>query len=176
MKIFFGMQNKFIAATSLFILVFTAIAGYILVSHESKLYTQEAENQARTIARISGIIFTNSLVYRELGLVEEINLTDYLDYYVSDLMNKDRRILYMVVLDPSGRVLAHSDIKEYGKVYKDDLTREALQDETSQVRGSVGGKGEKIIDVTGPLRISTKSWGCAGSVLIWAGCRIRSTC
>ncbi|MCP4114009.1 MAG: histidine kinase [Desulfobacteraceae bacterium] len=159
MKIFFGMQNKFITATSLFIVIFTAVVGYLLVNHESRLYTEDAVNQAKTIAGISGVIFTNALVYKELGLVEDINFTDYLDYYVSDLMQKDRRIAYMIVLDPSGKVLSHSDIKEHGKIYTDTLTKQGLEDTRTTVRETMDEENGLIADVTAPLRISTKNWG-----------------
>src|SRR4030095_6038519 len=38
----------------------------------------------------------------------------------------DRDVLYVAVLDPSGRVLAHSDMREVGRVYADRATAGAL--------------------------------------------------
>ncbi|MBT8764076.1 HAMP domain-containing protein [Desulfohalobiaceae bacterium Ax17] len=91
--------------------------------------------------------------------MEDISLTDYLDYYVSDIMHKDQRIVYVVVLDPKGRVLSHSNIKEYGKIYTDHITKQALKATDITVQKTTDNNGNEIVDVAAPLKISTKHWG-----------------
>ncbi|OCC14140.1 sensory box sensor histidine kinase [Dissulfuribacter thermophilus] len=159
MKFFLGVQAKFILLTSLCIFLFAGFWGYLIIKREGKLYTEDTINQARIIAEISGVIFTNALVYKELGLVEDVGLTDYLDYYVSDMMQKDKRIVYLIVLDPKGRVLSHSNIKEYGKVYTDPVTKRALEATEILVQYVKDANGNEMVDVAAPLRISTKNWG-----------------
>ncbi|MEA3467540.1 MAG: ATP-binding protein [Thermodesulfobacteriota bacterium] len=159
MKLFLGVQGKFIIIASLFISLFAGIFGYLIINREKKLYTEDTIHQAKMIAEISGVIFTNALVYKELGLVDNVGLTDYLDYYVSDIISKEKRILYLVVLDPHGKVLSHSDIREYGKIYADPVTAESLRAVEITVQRLKNFHGIEIIDVAAPLKISTKSWG-----------------
>ncbi len=159
MKFFQGVQGKFILIASLFIFLFASIFSSLIISREKKLYTADTIHQAKMIAEISGVIFTNALVYKELGLVDNVGLTDYLDYYVSDILSKEKRVLYLVVLDPLGRVLSHNDISEYGKIYTDPVTEEALQATEIRVQRVKNSQGIETIDVAAPLKISTKSWG-----------------
>lgn len=159
MRFFLGVQSKFILITSLCIFINAGFGGYLIIEREKKLYTEDTIYQAKIIADISGVIFTNALVYQELGLVEDVGLTDYLDYYVSDMMRKDKRILYLVVLDPQGKVLSHSNIREYGKKYTDSVTKAALQGTDITVQRLKNVDGIDLVDVAAPLKISTKSWG-----------------
>ncbi|PLX48952.1 MAG: histidine kinase [Desulfobulbaceae bacterium] len=159
MKFFLGIQGKFILIASLCIAIFASCGGYLIIQREKKLYTEQIIRQAKSIAEISGVIFTNAMVYKELGLVDDMGLTDYLDYYVSDMLLKDPRILYLVVLDLRGKVLSHSDFREFGKTYTDPLTKESLrQKEVTVLPREFLGDYDRI-DVVAPLRISTKSWG-----------------
>lgn len=159
MKFFLSVQGKFIIIASLCIFLFAGIFGYLIISREKKLYTEDAIHQAKIIAEISGVIFTNALVYKELGLIDNIGLTDYLDYYVSDIIAKEKRILYLIVLDPHGKVLSHSDIREYGKLYADPVTEKSLQAMEITVQRLKNSQGIDMINVAAPLKISTKSWG-----------------
>ncbi len=159
MKFFQGVQGKFIVIASLCIFLFAGIFGYLIISREKKLYTEDTIHQAKIIAEISGVIFTNALVYKELGLVDNVGLTDYLDYYVSDIIRKEKRLLYLVVLDPHGKVLSHSDIREYGKIYTDPVTTESLQAMEISIQQFKNSQGIDMIDVVAPLKISTKNWG-----------------
>ncbi len=159
MILFRGVQAKFIAIASFFIFLFTAIFSYLIITREEKLYTEDTIHQAKMIAEISGVIFTNALVYKELGLVDNVGLTDYLDYYVLDVLAKEKRILYLVVLDPEGRVITHSDIREFGKHYDDPLSKNSLQATEILVQRVKNGYQMDSIDVAVPLKISTRSWG-----------------
>ncbi|BCO08041.1 two-component sensor histidine kinase [Desulfolithobacter dissulfuricans] len=159
MRFFLGVQGKFVLIASLCIFIFAGFGGYLIIKREEKLYTEDTIHQAKIIAEISGVIFTNALVYKELGLVENVGLTDYLDYYVSDMMHKDKRIIYLVVLDPDGKVLSHSNIREYGKKYTDPVTQKALRAENLTVQRLKTVDGIDMVDVATPLKISTKSWG-----------------
>lgn len=159
MKFFLGVQGKFILIASFFIFLFAGVFSTLIISREEKLYTEDTIHQAKMIAEISGVIFTNALVYKELGLVDNVGLTDYLDYYVLDILAREKRILYLVVLDPQGRVISHSDIREYGKKYDDAVTERSLQATEIMVQRIQNGRHIDLIDVAVPLKISTKSWG-----------------
>ncbi len=152
------IREKFVLVASVCIFVFAGIGGYFLLQIESRLYTEDLIHQGRTVAGITGVIFTNAMVYKELDMVEDVAFTDYLDYYILYLMKHDPRIEYIVVLDNSGRVLSHSSIMEYGRQYADPITLRALE-ASSILTQRFEKNGLAILDVAAPLSISTKSWG-----------------
>ncbi len=159
MKRSLRVRDKIVLVTSMCIFIFAAIGGYYFIKRESRLYTEDIIHQGKTIAGISSVIFTNALVYKELELVEEIAMTDYLDYYILDVMQREPRISYIVILDTSGRVLSHSDIKEYGKIYTDPVTSRALISSETLAQTFIDNNNNEILDVAVPMRISTKYWG-----------------
>jgi two-component system NtrC family sensor kinase len=169
------VRDKIILVTSMCIFIFASIGGYYFIKRESRLYTEDIIHQGKTIAGISSVIFTNALVYKELELVEEIAMTDYLDYYILDVMNRDPRISYIVILDTSGRVLSHSDIKEYGKIYTDPVTSRALTASETLTQTFVDKDNNEILDVAAPMRISTKYWGVCRVGMSLAGLKQQIT-
>src|SRR6266700_864173 len=58
--------------------------------------------------------------------------------------------LYAMVLDPEGRVIAHTNITEKGKIYSDDLTLKALRSASTLSRQAVI-QGESVMDVAVPI-------------------------
>ncbi len=153
------VRDKIVLVTSICIFIFAAIGGYYFIKRESRLYTEDIIHQGKTIAGISSVIFTNAIVYKELELVEEIAMTDYLDYYILDVMKREPRISYIVILDTAGRVLSHSDITEYGKIYTDPVTLKALNSSETLTQTFLDNNKNEILDVAVPMRISTKYWG-----------------
>lgn len=153
------VRDKIVLVTSICMFIFAAIGGQYFIKRESRLYTEDITHQGKTIAGISSVIFTNALVYKELELVEEIAMTDYLDYYILDVMKREPRISYIVILDTAGRVLSHNDITEYGKIYTDPLTLKALKSSDTLTQTFTDNDKNKILDVAVSMRISTKYWG-----------------
>ena len=155
----FSLQGKFILVAFLCILVFTMIGSLILMSREKASFKMDIENQGKTIAEISRLMLTNVMVYNELGMMDNQDLVDFLDYFILNLMERDKRVQYVVVLDDRGWVLAHSDISEYGKSYAGDKSiKEAFMDLKTEITFENSEQREALI-VTTPLNIDTKNWG-----------------
>ena len=158
-KWIFSLQGKFILVASMCILVFTTIGSFIILSREENLYRQDIINQGKVFAEISRLMLTNMMVYNELGMMDRQDLIDYLDYFIMNLMERDRRVRYAMVLDNDGGILAHSNISESGKVYTDESLWKAVtgleQTEISDGRF----QNEPILKITAPLNIDTKRWG-----------------
>ncbi len=155
----FSLQGKFILVASFCIFIFSLIGSFIIISREESLYRKDMVNQCKVIAEISRVTLTNVMVFNELGMMDKLDLIDYLDYFIMNLMDRDKRVRYVIVLDDNGGVLAHSNISEYNKTYKDEsLWKAALHlNETEIVDSSL--QGESIHKVTTPLNIGTKRWG-----------------
>ena len=93
-KWIFSLQGKFILVASMCILVFTTIGSFHPSSREENLYRQDIINQGKVLAEISRLMLTNVMVYNELGMMDRQDLIDYLDYFIMNLMERDRRVRY----------------------------------------------------------------------------------
>jgi len=151
----FSFGGKATLASAAFVIFLMITALYVIVSREEDIYLQGADNRARTIIETAGVNFVNTLIYKEIGLIEE---TGVLDLYISDLMKRDESLLYIVLLDNSGRVVAHSNPKEYGKVYEDRKTREELASPVTLIRQEVQG-GIPLLEAVTPLMVGAKRLG-----------------
>lgn len=155
----FSLQGKFILVASACIFIFTTIGSLIIISREEDLYRKDLVNQGNVLSEISRLTLTNVMVFNELGMIDKQDLIDYLDYFIMNLMERDKRVRYVMILDNEGGVLAHSNVSESIKVYKDESLWKAVQGlkETAIVDGRF--QNEPILEITSPLNIDTKRWG-----------------
>jgi signal transduction histidine kinase len=154
----FSLQGKFILVASFCIFVFTLTGSFAIISREERLYRQDIINQGKAFAEISRLMLTNVMVYKELGMMDQQDVVDFLDYYIMNLMERDKRIKYVAVIDNSGNILAHSNIAEFGLFCQDKYTLNALSTlKTSITESSF--KDNPVINISTPLNISTKNWG-----------------
>lgn len=154
----FSLQGKFILVAFLCILIFTTIGNLIVLSREEKLYRQDIIHQGKVLAESSRLMLTNVMVYNELGMMNNHDLVDFIDYFIVNLMERDQRVKYVMVLDEKEEVIAHNNISKYGKTYKDKSTEEALADLETKISYSKF-QSDPILQITTPLNIDTKNWG-----------------
>lgn len=154
----FNLQGKFIITASVCILIFTTIGSLIITSREEKLYRQDIVNQGTVLAEISRVMLTNVMVYNELGMMDRHDLIDYLDYFIMDLMERDKRVRYAMILDNDGGILAHSNISEWIYLDEDGSIRKTLKNSKTEIANERL-QGEPILRITAPLNIDTKRWG-----------------
>jgi len=151
-----GLQYKFILITTLAIIFIMSVLGYWAVKREKSILYTEVERQGRLLGDTLAIPIINDLIYERLGLVEEGGL---LDNYILEIFNRqDVELLYIAILDEEGRVISHNNIAEYGKIYSDPLTQEAVQAEETVIR-QYSVAGHNVLDFGVPLLISKKRWG-----------------
>lgn len=103
-------------------------------------------------------MLTNVMVYNELGMMSRQDLVDYLDYFIMDLMERDKRVKYVMVLDYEGVVLANSNISEWIYLDEDGSIRKTLINRNTEIAYERL-QSEPILRITAPLNISTKCWG-----------------
>ncbi|MEK6673495.1 MAG: ATP-binding protein [Nitrospirota bacterium] len=151
-----GLQYKFILLTTISIVLLTSIIGYMAVKREKDILYEEAERQGKLLGETLSIPIINDLIYEKLGLIEEGGL---LDNYVMEIFNRrDVDLLYITILDVTGRVISHNNISEYGKVYSDPVTLNAMQSEETVIR-PFSTKGHNALDFGVPILIGKKRWG-----------------
>ena len=147
------LQGKFTLYLSLLILVIMSGLAYRNISGEKNLMEEAIVREGTALVESFAISCTNTLLYEEIGLVEEGGL---LDNYISDLMQrKDLNIVYAMILDQRGKVIAHSSVTEVGNVYEDAVTRQTLISWDTLVQAP----SSRFLDISAPLAISTKRWG-----------------
>ena len=154
----FSLQGKFIVVAFMCILLFTTIGSFLIISREEKLYRQDIINQGKVFAETSRLMLTNVMVYNELGVMDNQDLIDYIDYFIMNLMERDKRVRYVMVFSNSGQLLAHSNISEYTKVYPDKSVLEVITNLNIEIVDEKF-QGNPILRITAPLNIETKRWG-----------------
>jgi len=150
---FRSLQGKFTLYLSVLIVVMMSIFSYWAVSKERRLMTESIIREGKALVEALAISCTNTMVYEEIGLVEEGGL---LDNYISDLMQKkDLQIVYAMVLGPKGEVISHNSVREVGNLYQDATTAGAIRSWSTLLQYP----SPTILDISTPLAISTKRWG-----------------
>ena len=158
MRFFLGIKGKFVLTAALIVAVSSILWGSWAWRNEKRLLYDRLVSNARSMATSLRTPIINALVYEEMGVIAEGGL---LDNFVEEIVaNKEFPTLYAFVTDDKGKVLAHNRYLEYGLVYTDDLTREALRGDSFISRVvQDGATSEHILDIAMPLRIFGKSWG-----------------
>jgi len=153
MRPFRTLQGRFTLFLSLLIIAMIAALAYWNISRERMLMESAIIREGKALVESFAISCTNTILYEEIGLVEEGGL---LDNFISDLMRrKDLNIVYAMILDPKGKVLAHNSVTEVGNVYDDAVTQSTLASWNTLVQNP----SFALLDISAPLAISTKRWG-----------------
>jgi signal transduction histidine kinase len=152
----FGITAKFTVLASGLVVLSALLWGGFGWTRERALLLEHTEREGRLLVSAMAIPIINALLYEEIGVIEEGGL---LDNFIAEIMAQDAlEPLYAVVLDPSGKVLAHNAFAEYGKVYDDPLTHRALSAQEFLLQETVA-EGVAAWDLAYPLAIHGKRWG-----------------
>lgn len=147
------LQAKFTLYLSILIIGIMSTLAFWNISREKRLLQEATIREAKALIESLAISCTNTMLYEEIGLVEEGGL---LDNYILDLMQrKDLNIIYAMILDRKGKVIAHNSLKEVGNTYHDELTQRLIDSNQTLLQYL----SDKVLDISTPLAISTKRWG-----------------
>ncbi len=153
-----NIQIKFILVTGILIIGVMNVIGYLAIKRDKEILIKETIKQGRLLAETLAIPIINDMVYERLGLIEEGGL---LDYYIREIYNKkDINLVYLMILDKDGRVISHSDVREYGRLFNDPVSiRDIRATRTIIQKLFDPGIGHHLIDVATPLVIAGERWG-----------------
>jgi signal transduction histidine kinase len=147
------LQGKFTLYLSILIIATMSTLAYWNISREKRLLQDAIIREGRALVESLAISCTNTMLYEKIGLVEEGGL---LDNYISDLMQRrDLNILYAMILDPKGKVIAHNSMVEVGNSYQDEITQRVSASWNTLLQHPT----DNVLDISTPLAISTKRWG-----------------
>ena len=147
------LQGKFSIYLSILIVIAMSALAYWNISRGKKLLQDAIVREGKALVETLAISCTNTMLYEEIGLVEEGGL---LDNYISDLMQrKNLHIVFAMILDPKGKVMAHNSMIEVGNLYQDEITKKGLVSWNTLLQYP----SDNVLDISTPLAISTKRWG-----------------
>lgn len=153
-----SLQTKFILVTYLAVIILMLIIGITVTRMQRNIMMRDIERQGMILAESIAIPVISFLLYERLGFIEEGGL---IDSYISEIFeNKDIDLIYLTVLDEEGRVSAHNDFNEYGRLYNDDITINAIYSDSPLFQKYYDNAvGQEAIDFATPLSIGKKRWG-----------------
>jgi signal transduction histidine kinase len=153
-----NIQIKFVLITGVLIILVMGVIGYLTIKRDKDILIKETVKQGKLLAETLAIPIINDMVYEKLGLIEEGGL---LDYYITEIYNKKEiNLVYIMILDKDGKVISHSDVKEYGKFFNDPISIRAIHSDNTRIQKFFDTKiRHHIIDVATPLIISGERWG-----------------
>ncbi len=152
----YSLEAKFLSLAIIIVLVSSTVIIYYVYNIEKRNHFADIERQARLLSESTAISFVNTLLYEEIGLVEEGGL---LENQISDLIdNNDTELIEMVVLNPEGRPLAASDYSWYDKTSNDPDIYNYIRVKEIRTTFSVH-DNQRVIQVVTPLHIYGKRFG-----------------
>jgi two-component system NtrC family sensor kinase len=134
----------------------SSVANRLVFSYERSVRLAMVSEKGHLLGESMGIAFTHTLLYEEIGLVEETGL---LDSFIRDIMKtQELDVRGVMVFDANNRIIAHNDLRAYDKVYDDWHTQQALASRQTLIQ-QYEMASSQILDIATPLQIGSKRWG-----------------
>lgn len=147
----FSLRGKALIMTTFFVVVFMSIGGYIIMFREKAIYLKDVENQVRTLVETAGINFTNTILYQEVGLIEEMGI---IDHYIANLLKREKDILTVIIFDNNGIVIAHCHLVEHGKFYSNAM--EIIKTQSTAIREVKDEARGPMLEAITPLMVGPR--------------------
>jgi len=122
--------------------------GSVIFYHEKQLLYQKLEERGLSLCQALSFASLNSLVMRDFSGVR---------FYI-DQITKDEDVDYVLVTDPSGRVMVHGDPDKEGLLLYDPISIRAVR-ATHVVEQSYSIEGKKIYEIAFPIEFASMKWG-----------------
>lgn len=157
-RAFISIKTQFLLLALLLVAASSALWGWWAWKNERHLLYESLEGEGRQMVTSLASPIINALLYEEMGVIEEGGL---LDNFIEEMMNNSGfPVVHAFVVDQDGKVLAHNNYAEYGRIDSDPLTRSAIVDQR-YVSRLVSGQGQQppTLEMAMPLHIYGKNWG-----------------
>ena len=154
----FSIKTKFVLVSTLIMALSSLTWGGWFWINENEHLLERLETEGRLLATSIQAPIIDAILYEKIGVVEED--AGLLDNFIEQIMeNREMQVVYAFITDSHGKVLAHSDYQEFGKMYHDPLTVAALAEEGFAARKALQRSGLPVFDMAMPLRVAGMSWG-----------------
>ncbi len=150
-----GLRAKFILYSNTVIAVTMAVATFLAALHDRRAHYAAAQDHLQSVAGALSIAITDALMYEDLGYLSETGLTD--NYIAEILRQHQDHLRYIIVSDATGRMTHSNRWPLLGTRFERALEPAAIGQEAVPIERVEN--GERVIELTIPLNISTRFWG-----------------
>lgn len=136
-----NLSTKFaIAATALTAFI---VSGVILIAvqREQRMIVQEIEQKGTILADTLAMASVNALVSNDYSTLKRF----------LEAAKRDPDVTYAMVLDPTGVIKMHTDLREIGLYVSDEVSVRALDTDEGLVQLLPGRAGGPVYDVSAPI-------------------------
>jgi len=138
-----GLKFQFILMTIALVAITVFGSSYFFTRQERDVLLREMTRRGATIVRNLGIISTDSLISGDnLSLATFVNST-----------MKNEGVVYAMILDEKGKILAHNRIENVGKSYLEPPGVCPLTNEEILIQPYRDEKKETVIDIAIPINL-----------------------
>jgi len=142
------LRTKFTIYSILLVLMVTSGVGVSLYVAERRNYIQRIQQ-----SQIEGVQALAQVARDAMSTKSDLLLSSYLA-----LIRRSRALSYAMVLDESGRIIAHSSVILVGQTPTDPATKKSL--ETSNLlRQTVGSPPSQLVDLSLPVYLEGRRFG-----------------
>lgn len=138
---FLGLKGKFILLISLLLLLMGGLTSWMVISNTREAMETEMLEKGTAIAK--------NLAYNAVyGIIVEDS--EVLNQFITGI-NDEIDIGYVIILDQSRKVLAHSDIDMTGKVLDSPVSKLAVQSDEVLIQEYTSQTGTRYYDIATPV-------------------------
>ena len=140
-----SLRAKLILLIEGFVVILVLVTGFITTIREKETLENELRKRGLALASDLANFVTRPLLSHDLPTLRR---------FVSQSMGQDY-VRYVIVLDPNGKVVMHSDLSEVGKTYMDSLSVAAMKSRQPGYTDIHASKNEELhSDMFMPIQVS----------------------
>jgi len=148
----YGLRFKFIALISLLLIVTGTSLGLFFIHRTKTSLEDELERR--------GIALAKNMAYNSIYGVT-IEDTGILDRLVKGIASGSD-VAYVMILNPKGKIMAHTNSSQVGQVLTDEITKKALEAQEPLVQLAYTDTKEETYDAAAPIVIKQDQGGESG--------------
>ncbi len=138
-----GLKLQFILLTITLVVVTVFGSSYFFTRQQRDILIRETTRRGTTIARNLATISTDFLITND-----NLALATYVDS-----VTKNEGVMYSMILDEKGTILAHNRIENVGKAYLEPSGVRPLTNEEVLIQPYENKNGVSILDIASPIRL-----------------------
>ncbi|MBI4793397.1 MAG: hypothetical protein HY789_11900, partial [Deltaproteobacteria bacterium] len=141
----FSLRTKLTLLIESLVVILVVVTGIITTMREKESLENELRKRGLALAADVAKYTASPLLSHDLPTLRR---------FVNHSMEQDY-VRYVILLDPQGKVVMHSDLREVGKTYRDTMTAVALKSEKhGSFRSTLPENGEYYYDIYTPIVVA----------------------
>ena len=141
----FSLRTKLTLLIESLVVILVVVTGIITTMREKESLENELRKRGLALAADVAKYTASPLLSHDLPTLRR---------FVNHSMEQDY-VRYVILLDPQGKVVMHSDLSEVGKTYRDTMTAVALKSEKhGSFRSTLPQNGEYYYDIYTPIVVA----------------------